>query len=350
MHQELEWIELIAPDMVDVMSQRFIILRNISWAQPVGRRSLAQTLGMSERVLRTETDFLKKQELISVTKSGMILTAKGQETIYGLTGLMDQLLGLQQMERRLSKALHIKRCLIVSGDSDKQPQVIDNMGKLVNDTLKMLLPEGPNTIAVMGGTTMAQVANCLSPDLSNQRQLTFVPARGGIGERVEIQANNVCAQMALKTGGKHRALYVPEQVSEEAYRPLLKEPAIQEVVSLIRSSNVAIHSIGEAIHMAKRRAMSPEIIAMLTKQKAVGEAFGYFFDENGKIIYRIPRIGLQLEDLASMDCVFAVAGGSSKAKAIRAYMQLAPSNTCLITDEGAAKLILKEWCYSRVTF
>ena len=102
MHQELEWIELIAPDMVDVMSQRFIILRNISWAQPVGRRSLAQTLGMSERVLRTETDFLKKQELISVTKSGMILTAKGQETIYGLTGLMDQLLGLQQMERRLS--------------------------------------------------------------------------------------------------------------------------------------------------------------------------------------------------------------------------------------------------------
>ena len=44
MHQELEWIELIAPDMVDVMSQRFIILRNISWAQPVGRRSLAQTL------------------------------------------------------------------------------------------------------------------------------------------------------------------------------------------------------------------------------------------------------------------------------------------------------------------
>ena len=42
-----------------------------------------------------------------------------------------------------------------------------------------------------------------------------------------------------------------------------------------------------------------------------------------------------------MDCIIAVAGGSSKARAIAAYMKNAPEKTYLITDEGAAKMILK---------
>lgn len=67
------------------------------------------------------------------------------------------------------------------------------------------------------------------------------------------------------------------------YRPLLNEPVVQEVVNLIRQSNAAVHS----------------------------------------------------------NCIIAVAGGSSKARAIAAYMKNAPEKTYLITDEGAAKMILK---------
>lgn len=48
---------------------------------------------------------------------------------------------------------------------------------------------------------------------------------------------------------------MPEQVSEDTYRPLLNEPVVQEVVNLIRQSNAAVHSIGEAISMAERRSM-----------------------------------------------------------------------------------------------
>ncbi|MEL5940615.1 sugar-binding domain-containing protein, partial [Tetragenococcus halophilus] len=39
--------------------------------------------------------------------------------------------------------------------------------------------------------------------------------------------------------------------------------------------------------------------------------------------------------------IFAVAGGKSKAKAIRAYMENAPQQTWLITDEAAANEILR---------
>lgn len=340
MDQEIKWIRTIAPDMVKTMEQRFSILRNIEWSAPIGRRSLAQNLNISERVLRTETDFLRKQDLITATRSGMVLTAKGKQTIQGLALFMDGLSGIHQLEKKLGEKLGIKHCYIVPGNSDNQVKVVDAMGKVVNNVLRELLPKGQNVIAAMGGSTMARVAQQLTPELAVDRDLTFVPARGGIGERIDIQANNVSAQMALHTGGKHRALYVPEHVSENTYQPLLAEPSVRQVVDLIRHSNAAIHSIGEAIKMAERRAMPAKVIQMLAEKQAVGEAFGYFFDEEGKIIYKIPRIGLQLEDLTSMDCVLAVAGGASKAKAIMAYVRIAPPNMCLITDEGAAKVIL----------
>lgn len=342
MHQEFEWIEEIAPDLVEVMAQRFTILRYIFWTGPVGRRTLSQELGFTERFLRTETDFLKDQGLIATTRSGMIITIKGREVIQGLRGVMDQLAGIRQQEKELASLLGIERCFIVPGNADEQSKVVVAMGKLVNESLEALLPDGKNVIAVMGGTTMALIADCLTPHLAEKRELLFVPARGGLGEAVEIQANSVSAKMALRTGSKHRALYVPEQLSEEAYAPLLKEPSIQKVVKLIRGSDAVIHSVGSAISMAKRRGMSPEVLAMLRKAHAVGEAFGYFFDESGKIVYKIPRIGLQLEDLTKMECVIAVAGGSSKAKAIAAYMKHAPRQTCLVTDTGAAKMILKK--------
>ena len=83
MNQDLKWVKAIAPDMVDVIEQRFNVLRNIDWSAPIGRRTLAQSLDISERVLRTETDFLRKQDLITSTRSGMVLTAKGKETVRG---------------------------------------------------------------------------------------------------------------------------------------------------------------------------------------------------------------------------------------------------------------------------
>ncbi len=341
MHRELEWIETVVPDMINVLNRRFLILKSIKADQPVGRRTLAARLVLSERVLRTETDFLKQQGLIQSNKSGMALTENGVVVVRGLGTYLDRLLNLQETERKLNALFQVQGCLVVPGDSDQDGAVVGSMGRTVNELLQALLPSQKNIIAVMGGTTMATVARSLDPSLSRGRELVFVPARGGIGERIDIQANNICAQMADQTNGQHRALYVPEHVSEKTYQPLLREPAVQEVVSLIKQSNAVIHSIGQAITMAKRRSMPQKAIDSLRKNDAVGEAFGYFFNQKGEIVQKLSRIGLQLEDLATMKCVIAVAGGASKAQAIAAYMKFAPHQTYLVTDEGAANLILK---------
>ncbi|EHP0865773.1 SorC family transcriptional regulator [Enterococcus faecalis] len=341
MLKEFKMIEAVAPDMLDVLQERFQILRNIYWMQPIGRRSLSETMGITERVLRTETDVLKQLNLIEPSKSGMTLTERGLEVYQGLELVMNQLLGMHQIEKEMTQYFGIQCCIVVAGDSDIQKKVLSDFGDVLTNTLNLLLPNGENTIAVMGGTTMAMVAENMGSLETEKRHNLFVPARGGIGEAVSVQANSISAVMANKTGGNYRALYVPEQLSRETYNSLLQEPSIQEVLTLISHANCVVHSIGRALHMAARRKMSDDEMVMLKQKNAVAESFGYFFDEEGKVVYKIPRIGLQLKNLQEIPYVVAIAGGKTKAKAIRAYMKNAPKQTWLITDEAAANEILK---------
>lgn len=340
MEQEWKLLESLAPEMTKSILERYQILRNIFWMQPVGRRTLAEKLGVSERSLRTDTDDLRQQNLLVVSKSGMHLTPEGLAVVEGLSQLMDAIGGHNQIQRRIQKLFGIRECIVIAGNADTEKQILAEFGKIVSQLLDEHLPHKNNIIAVMGGTTMATVASHMLP-LEHERHNVFVPARGGIGETVNIQANAISSVMAQKTKGNYRALYVPERVSPETYKSLLQEPAVQEVVQLIEKSDCVIYSIGRALHMAARRKMSDQELSMLKEKHAVGETFGYFFNEVGDVVYKIPRIGLQLHDLEEIPLVIAVAGGKSKGKAVKAYLKNAPKQTCLVTDMACANEILK---------
>jgi central glycolytic genes regulator len=243
------------------------------------------------------------------------------------------------MEQKLSAKLGIRQAIIVSGNSDESPWVKQELGRATALCMKSSL-EGKNIIAVTGGSTMAAVAEMLTPDMAD-RDWLFVPARGGIGEDVKNQANTICAKMADHTDSRHRVLYVPDQVSKEMYESIVKEPDIKEVITQIKSASMVLHGIGDAITMAERRKTSDKDFEKIKQAEAVGEAFGYYFNEGGEVVHKVQTIGLQLDDLSHIEHVIAVAGGASKAKAIAAYMNRAPSSTILITDEGAAKQLLK---------
>lgn len=107
MLDELKMIESVAPDIIEVLQERYKILRNIYWMQPIGRRSLSESMGITERVLRTETDLLKQLDLINTSKSGMTLTKKGEEVYQSLENFMDQLLGMHQTEKNWLSILGI---------------------------------------------------------------------------------------------------------------------------------------------------------------------------------------------------------------------------------------------------
>ncbi len=92
--------------------------------------------------------------------------------------------------------------------------------------------------------------------------------------------------------------------------------------------------------MADRRGLSIAEVHYLDEKQAVGEALRYYFDEKGKIVYEVPGIGLEMNDLDRITTVAAVAGGSSKARAIEAVLANG-KETVLISDEGAARRILQ---------
>ena len=54
----------LIPQVIELMERRYSILRQISLSEPVGRRTLSNILDISERVVRSETEFLKEQGLI----------------------------------------------------------------------------------------------------------------------------------------------------------------------------------------------------------------------------------------------------------------------------------------------
>ncbi|MCQ6373505.1 sugar-binding domain-containing protein, partial [Bacillus cereus] len=66
-----------------------------------------------------------------------------------------------------------------------------------------------------------------------------------------------------------------------------------------------------------------------------GEAFGYYFNEEGTVVHKVRTVGMQLEDIQNVSHVVAVAGGSSKAKAIQPVIKQGHTSI-LIPDEGAA--------------
>lgn len=334
----------LVPDLLEVLNRRYEILRLIRLMQPIGRRLIASNLELSERVLRADVSFLKDQGLIDVTSAGMTLTEEGKNIIIQLEEVIKDILNLPTLEKKLQQLLNIEEVIIVPGNSDEHSWVKNEMGReTVTLIKKKLLPEG-NIIAVTGGTTLATVAQMMDPNEALQKSL-FLPARGGLGEHVENQANTICATMARKVKGKYKLLHVPDELSKEAYLSMKEEPSVKEILHLLRSANMVIHGIGDAEAMARRRKSSEEVIKKLQEEEAVAEAFGYYFNESGDIIHRVQTIGLKFEHLKNIRHTIAVAGGVSKANAIYAYMKHGPSEV-LITDEGAATTILNNYANS----
>lgn len=335
----VKWQQKLVPDLLDLMAGRYRILQAVSLLQPIGRRMLSTHLGVTERVLRSEASFLADQGLLSMATTGMKLTPDGERLLEALDEVMNDVLGIPQLEAQLRQKLNLPKVVVVPGDSDEHPWVKSDLGLATVKVMDALVKD-QSIIAVTGGTTMASVAEMMHP-LKRGHHLLFVSARGGLGEQVDNQANTICAKMAEKADGAYRLLHVPDQLSEEAFNTLVGEPSIQEVLKLIQSADIIVHAIGDALTMAKRRRASDAMLEKIKRAQAVAETFGYYFNQEGQVVHKVKTFGLQLENLFEDRHVIAVAGGCSKAKAIEAYFKEGPQSI-LVTDEGAARELLAD--------
>ncbi|MDT3698877.1 MAG: sugar-binding domain-containing protein [Thermincola sp.] len=327
----------IVPELIELMERRYTILRYVSHSQPVGRRLLANGLKMGERIVRSELEFLKNQGLLGGDVSGVRLTDEGTLLVHELADFIKCMRGLADLEARLKEQLGLSQVVVVPGNSDEDELVKKELGRVAARCLLDNM-QGASTVAVTGGTTVWEVAEAV-PASNAPHHILFVPARGGLGEDVEIQANSIAAKIAKKLAATYRLLHVPDNIGEDAVKSLSKDLHIQEVITTIKSADILIHGIGNAGELSVNRGDAPETTRELMAAGAVGEAFGHYFAKDGTIVRTIHSLGVRLNDLKNIGHVIGVAGGQKKAAAIMAVMSNG-FETVLITDEAAGKAIL----------
>ncbi len=327
----------IAPELIALIEERYNILKHIQYAQPVGRRALAVMLGMGERSVRAQVDFLKTAGLISFSSLGMTISSEGFAMLHDLADYVRAVRGLTELEIFLQQVLNVGKVVIVPGDCDADATVLQELGRAAATVLTDQLSEDM-IVAVSGGSTMAVVAESVPAACPS---VVVVPARGGLGENVEFQANTIAGVMAKKLGCRYRQLYIPDGVSEETLAVILQEDSqVKSVVELIKKADILIHGIGTVKQMARRRGLDDYIVEELVQHKAAGEALGQYCTIDGDIVYVTGSVGLLLDDVSTLGKVIAVAGGRLKAQAILAVTS-AGKQGILVTDEGAAREIYR---------
>lgn len=338
MQDILKLQQKVVPEMVDLLEKRYKILRTIYYNQPIGRRVLSNLLDMGERIIRTEISFLKSRNLIEINTPGMTITEDGEEVINKLKDFIHELKGLFELENYIKEKLNLKEVILVPGDMDEDKTIISELGKVAAQYVSGIIRDN-YTIALTGGSTIKEVVDNL-PKITNLKNVLVVPARGGMGGNVETQANTLAANFANKIRGSYKLLHVPDNLSSSVIKSLLNEKDIKEIKDNIDNSDALIFGIGRAGEMGERRGLTPEQLDKLEKIGAVGEAFGYYFNDIGEIVYSTPTIGVNMENIKKINTAVAIAGGKSKAKAILSIEvnnNKNNKNNVLITDEGAAR-------------
>ncbi|WP_438348197.1 sugar-binding transcriptional regulator [Paenibacillus sp. FA6] len=341
MRNLIEIQKQLLPDLMETLKTRYTILHRILLFDIVGRRTLAASLHMTERVLRSETDLLKSQGLIEIESMGMKISDSGRRLLDSLEPIAKNLFGLTDLEDRIRLAYGLRKVVIVPGDCESSPVAKKELGRAGAKALLSVMGN-QDIIAVTGGSTLAAVAEQLTqPSSVNLKGTWFVPARGGLGESVEFQANTIASTMAKRVGAQYRLLHIPDLLSDHAYQSLVQDLTIQEIVQTIRQSRIIVHGIGNALEMTRRRRLDLATIQGIQDEGAIAESFGYYFNEQGAVVHRMMTLGLRLEDIMNTEIVIGIAGGKSKASAIHAVLRFGQEDI-LVTDEAAALEIERE--------
>ena len=332
---------LLIPEVDRMLQNRYRMLQAIQTQGPIGRRMLAEVLNRTEREIRNEMGVLQEKGLIRVFQKGMILTELGYVVLEELKSYFYEVSGLAEKEKLLAKHLHVTKVSIVAGDVDEDVSTKAYLGKEASYILSERA-KPKSIVAVTGGSSVASLRRNLT-DSKPFNSMKFVAARGSMSNEVSHQANTLVAKFAKECGASYHTLFLPEFLSDQAYALMKEEPIVKETIELYDAANIVIHGIGTASEMGKRRNMAQEEYTALLGSGAVGEAFGYYYDEQGNVVHRIKTVGIQMQQVENSELIVAIAGGKSKAKAIEAYFKFAAKHTVLITDEGAADEILKQY-------
>ncbi len=328
----LDILSMIAPDLMDEMELRTLVLERVAALGPIGRRALAARLHLAEREVRTAAEALKRAGCLTQSASGMELTPQGESLVETARVVSGGRRTLATVELSLSRQLDVERVCVVRGDADQDAGVLVETARAAARQIRFLLQDA-HVLAVTGGRTIALTADALST--AAPMDIIVVPAQGGMGGGVKTQANTMAERFAQKLGGYHRLLHLPDGLTGPEADELARLPQVRDVVELSRNADVLLYGVGRAGELMERRGLNPDERRMLRERGAVAEALGFYFDSKGRVVGGGSSLAFHEEQIGRKNHAAAVAAGRSKAEAILAVCEHHP-HKLLVTDEGAA--------------
>jgi len=172
--------------------------------------------------------------------------------------------------------------------------------------------------------------------------IMVVPATGGMGRALEMQANTIVSEIAKRLSGHYRLMHLPDHLDEHALAELKKLTDISETLDLLERADVVLHGIGRADEMVKKRRLPYHEAHGILDKGGVAEAYGNYFDGWGRCVYSTSTVSQDIGALKPDCALLAVAAGQRKADAIAAVMRNRP-HAMLVTDEGAARAIIEHF-------
>ncbi|MDO5717850.1 MAG: sugar-binding domain-containing protein [Tissierellia bacterium] len=302
----------LVPEISELYLLRYEMLKIISDNEPIGRRALARMLGVNERKVRKQSDFLQRLNYINITEMGMNITEEGMEVLAISGKYADEFRDIKNLKSKLIKKLEIEDIYIIDA----------NIGGIFNsksfavyagEYIHGFISDG-DIIGITGGSTMKLMVDYMNNGKSYPKSIV-VPARGSLGKKYEYQANAIVEILADKLGTEYFTINFPDYMDADIIDEI-KDDDIKKYNRLIGSIDLLVFGVGRADIMSLRRRLSQDTIMELESRGAVCEAFGNYFDIDGNNIFETSSIGLTLDGYKRVRTAIAVAFGNEKAEPI----------------------------------
>lgn len=208
--------------------------------------------------------------------------------------------------------------------------------------LKGKLNEGPVTIGVGWGRTIAELARQLSG--VDNPEAHFVTLLGSLTAAMVSNPFEVGQAFASRTGGSVHFLPVPFVANSDTDREVLvSQRAVIDVLDLARNADLHIIGVGELMETSvvrRQNMITAEEMSDIRRSGAVADTLGRLYDINGREVdhpWTRRSIAVAPADLKGRDVVL-LAAGFEKLDAIRGVLRSGLVKGLIIDGDTARAL------------
>lgn len=297
----------------------------------LNQSNIAELLGLSRSMISRLLVEAKKRGIVEIRIHRPILTDPG-------------------LERELMVRFGLRVARVLDVEHLPYPELLRQLGKLAAVELVAHLHDGM-TVAIAWGMTLWELVQALPPRAYHH--LRVVQCLGALGNQQSCDTPLITQRMAQALGAQYFPLHAPLIVESEAVcAQLQQQRMIQETLEMARHADLLLVGIGavepEVSSLKRAGYLSDADLAELARRGAVGDICGRYLDQMGRPVptpFDGRLVGITLEDIRRIPCVFAVAGGAIKGKAILAALRSGLLHI-LVTDKGAALEVLRHATHS----